>query len=250
MSEGRAMTIAFRVVALLGGLLFTLPNFWFNVQSLGDLDGQAIHVVHNAAGFVGFTMLAGIPMLLLAWRPRQVALLRLVVATSIATVIGGLLGGVLMTTLLLGPVVTVVLLALSAGRAEVFRFGSPHLLLLAVAFIGAIPAVVEGLQQADLQGGRTSGDEHLEFFHYAGMTITHLALVLCAAWSAFPGRAVRSARLLTGFAGAAMALTFAAYPDAVSSIDAIWAVALLLFSIVYIALGEVAARAASGTVAA
>ena len=204
-------------------------------------------MVHNLAGLASFTMLAGIPLLLLAWRPRQVALLRLSVACGLATVIGGLLAGVLFTSLLIGAIVPVLLLALSADRAEVFRLGSPNLLLLAVVFICAVPGVVEALRQADLQGGRTSGNEHLEFFHYAGMAIAYLTLIIGGAWSAFPARAVRTARALVGLGGAVLAVSFLAYPDAESSVEASWAVGLLLASVVYVALGEVASRTAATT---
>ena len=241
-NDRKGLTIAFRIVAVLGGLLFVPLNLWFVFQSYSGTGGQEIHVVHNTSGFVSAGLLAGIPMLLLVWRPRQVALLRLCVAAGIAFVIGGLLGGVLFTTLLIAPIVVIVVLALSPVRTEVFRLGSPNLLLLAVVFICAIPAVVEALQQADLQAGKTTGDEHLQFFHYAGMAIMYLALVLAGAWSAFPARAVRTARWLVGLGGAQLAVVFLANPHAVSSVEAKWATGLLIASVVYLALGEVASR--------
>jgi len=79
--------------------------------------------------------------------------------------------------------------------------------------------------------------------HYAVMAITYLTLVLAGAWSAFPATAVRTARALTGLAGVVLAVGFLVNPDAVSSIDATWAIGLLIASVVYLALGEVAARA-------
>ena len=240
-SSGGASTIAFRVIAILGAILFVGFQLFFVVQSIFEIDGQEIHVVHNLTGFATTGLLAGVPMALLAWRPRQVALLRLVGASTLATVIGGILAGVLVSYLLIGIAVGVLLIALSSDRAEVFRLDSPNLLLLAVTFICAIPAVVEAAQQGDLQGGRTSGDEHLEFLHYAGMCVGYLTLVLGAAWSAFPARAVRTARWLVGFGGGILAVAFLAYPDAVSSIDTGWAVGLLFASIVYMAIGEVQA---------
>ena len=249
-TPARGMTIAFRIVAAIGGLLFTVPNIVFNAQSLADSNGNGVHVVHNMAGLASFTFLGGIPMLLLAWRPRQVALLRLVVATGLATLIGALLSGVLLTSLLIPPVVAVVLVLLSPDRAEVFRLGSPAIILLALTFIAAIPLVIEALQQADLQGGRTTGDPHIEMFHYAGMAITYLSLLLCGAIAAFPGRAVRSARVLVGLGGAVLTATQLAKPHALGSIDAIWASAGLVLSVVYLAYGYVNAQPAGDGAAA
>jgi hypothetical protein len=236
-APARGRTIAFRIVAALGGLLFVAANVVFNVASLTDSDGAGIHVVHNMGGLAGFSFLFGIPMLLLAWRPRQVALLRLVVATGLASIIGALLAGVLFTNLLIPPIVAVVLLLLASDRVEMFRLGSPAMVLLALVFIAAIPVVVQALHQAALQGGRTVGDEHIEMFHYAGMAITYLAFVLCGAIAAFPGRAVRTARVLVGLGGAALTITQLAKPDALGSVDAVWAAAGLVLSIVYLAYG-------------
>jgi hypothetical protein len=239
--------IAFRIVALLGGLLFTLPSLIYAYLSIAEVDGQEIHVVHNLSALAVLGSIGGVSLLLLAWRPRQTALVRLAVASAIGGLVGAILAGVPFSYLLIGPIFAVILVALSPDRSAVFRFDSPNLFLLALAFIGAIPGVVEALQQADLQGGRMSGDEHLEMLHYATMSTSYLTLILAAAWSAFPARAVRTARLLTGSSGALLAVTFLAYPDAVSSVDTVWAVALLVLSIVYLAAGEVASRSGSSS---
>jgi hypothetical protein len=233
------MTFAFRIVAALGAILFAGYNIWFNIQSLADLDGQGAHVVHNAAGLSGYALLVGIPMLMLAWRPRQVALLRLVVAAGLATVLGGLRGGVLLSSLLIAVAFVIVLVLLSPDRAGVFRLGSPSIPLVALVFIAAIPLVVEALRQADLQGGQTSGDEHLEFLHYAGMAIAYFAILLGGFVSAFPGRAVRTARLLVGLAGVWLAAIDLLYPDALGTVDRHWAAAGLVLSVVYLVYGYI-----------
>jgi hypothetical protein len=113
--------------------------------------------------------------------------------------------------------------------------------------VGAVPAVIEALQQADLQGGRTSGDEHLEMLHYAGAAIAYLSLILAGAWSSFPGRAVRSARVLVGLGGAILAIGALAYPDAVSAIDTGWAVGALVLSVLYVVIAETIGRPRSMT---
>jgi hypothetical protein len=60
--------------------------------------------------------------------------------------------------------------------------------------------------------------------------------------SSIPGRAVRTARLLTGLAGAVLAIGFLSYPDAPGSADTTSAVALLVMSVAYLAIAEFVAR--------
>lgn len=237
------MTLAFRIVAGVFGVFFTLAQGFFVVQSIAEMDGQEVHVVHNLAGLATTTMVAGIPLLLLAWRPRQVALLRLVVAAGLATVIGGLLSGVLAApSLLIGLLPSILLLALSQDRREVFRFGPPVLALVAIAVVAAVPAVVEAVRQGDLQGGHLHGDEHIEFLHYAWMAVGVLALLIGALWSAFPARAARTARDLVGLGAALLGVSSLAYPDRIGAMDTGWAVGVLLLGILYVAVSEIVAR--------
>ena len=236
------MTRAFRIVAGVVGILLTLLQLFFVGASLAEVGGQEIHVVHNLMGLATTTVLVSVPLLLLAWRPHQVAVLRLVVAGGVASLLGGLLSGVLLSYLLTAVALPIVLLLLSPDRREVFRFGPPVVALLAIAVVGAVPAVMEAAAQGDLQGGMTQGDEHISQLHYAGMSVGYLTLILAAAWSAFPGRAARTARDLTGLAGAVLAVSFLAYPDAIGPPDTIWAIALLVLSVVYVAIAEITAR--------
>ena len=237
------MTLAFRIVAAVLGILLTVVQVAFTVPSLGSGD-QQIHVVHNLVGVATTTMTAAVPMLLLAWRPRQVALLRLVVATGIATLVGAALSGLLVSTLLIGVIPPIVLMALSADRRDVVRFGPPVLGLLAIAIVATVPAVIEAVRQGDLQGGHLQGDEHIEFLHYAGMAIGVLALWIGALWSAFPARAARTARDLVGLGAAMLGITSLAYPDRVGAMDTTWAVAVLVLGIVYVVVAEMVARRA------
>lgn len=237
------MTTAFRIVAAVFGLLFTVVQVVFTVPSFGSGSAE-VHVVHNLAGVATTTMTASIPMLLLAWRPHQVALLRLVVATGIATVVGAALSGLLVSTLLIGVIPPIVLMALSRDRRDVVRVGPPVVGLLAIAVVAAVPTAVEAIRQGDLQGGHLHGDEHIEFLHYAGMAIGVLALWLGALWSAFPARAVRTARDLVGLGAAMLGITSLAYPDRVGAMDPPWAVAVLVLGVVYVAVAEMIARRA------
>lgn len=243
------MTLAFRIVAAVFGVLFTLAQVVFVAQSIAEMDGQEVHVVHNLAGLATTTMLAGIPLLFLAWRPQQVALLRLVVAAGLATVIGGALSGVLISVMLIGLVPPVLLLALSRDRREVIRFGPPVIALLAIAIVAAVPAAMEAVRQGDLQGGHLHGDEHIEQLHYAGMAVGVLGLLLGAAWSAFPARAARTARDLVGLGAALLGASSLVYPDAVGAFDTAWAVAVLVLGVLYLAISEVVARRPEGVAA-
>ena len=86
------------------------------------------------------------------------------------------------------------------------------------------------------------GDAHTEMLHYAGMAVAYLSFVLAGLVAAFPGRAVRTARVLIGLGGAALTITQLAKPDALGSVDAVWAAAGLVVSVVYLAYGWVNAQ--------
>jgi hypothetical protein len=234
---GHGRLVAFRVLAGIGGALLTVSSFAFAVPSFVEQD-ERMHVVHNIGGLCGFVLLMGVPLLLLAWRPRQVALLRLLIAGMVASLIGGLMSGDFFAGYAIPFVWIAVVIALAPDRAELVRIGSPNLLLLAVPFVGVIPAIVYAARMADLQHG-PAADPHVELHHWSGMAVTAILLVLAAAVSSIPGRAVRTARLLTGFAGALLAVGFLAFPDKPGSVDTVWAVALLIASVVYLALSEV-----------
>jgi hypothetical protein len=105
-ARSRGTVIAFRVVAALGFVFFGILTVLFAFPSYVD-DAEKIHAFHNAAALSGYVALSGVPMALLAWRPRQVALLRLIVAVGIGSVIGAALSGVPFTYLLGVPVFTV-----------------------------------------------------------------------------------------------------------------------------------------------
>jgi hypothetical protein len=169
-----------------------------------------------------------------------VAVLRVVVATGIATIVAAVWAGIPGSELMIAPILIAIVVILAPDRGEVFRFGAPQPFLLAVAVIVAVPATLEAGRQADLQGGMTSGDEHHAMLHYAGMTTAYLALVLAAAWSAFPGRAVRTARVLVGVAGLVLGIGFIAYPHAVSSLGAAWGGGIVAVSILYVVLAVLA----------
>jgi hypothetical protein len=235
---GHGRLVAFRVLAGVGGALLALSWIAFAVPSFLDED-ERIHVVHNIGGLCSYVLLMGVPLMLLAWRPRQVGLLRLLVAAMLASLIGGLMSGDFFTGYTIPFVWIGVVIALAPDRREIVRIGSPNLLLLAVPIAGVLPAMVYAGRMADLQHGPTS-DPHVELHHWSGMAVTAILLVLAAATSSIPGRAVRTARLLTGFAGALLAVGYIAYPNKPGSVDTVWAVALLLASVVYLALAEVA----------
>ena len=238
---GRGRLVAFRVLAGIGGALLTVSSIAFAISSFVNED-ERMHVVHNIAGICGFVLLMGVPLLLLAWRPRQVALLRLLVAGMLASLIGGLMSGDFFAGYAIPFVWIAVVIALAPDRDELARIGSPNLLLLAVPVVGVIPAMVYGARMADLQHG-PAADPHVKLHHWSGMAVTAILLVLTAAVSSIPGRAVRTARLLTGFAGTVLAIGYLAFPDKPGSVDTVWAVALFIASVVYIALSEVVSSA-------
>jgi hypothetical protein len=238
---GHGRLVAFRVIAGIGGAFLTVSSIVFAVLSFVEAD-ERMHVVHNIGALCGFVLLMGVPLLLLAWRPRKVALLRLLIAGMLASLIGGLMSGDFFAGYAIPFVWIGLVIALAPDRNELARIGSPNLLLLAVPVVGVIPAMVYAARMADLQHGPAS-DPHVMLHHWSGMAVTAILLVLAAAVSSIPGRAVRTARLLTGLAGAVLAVGYLAFPDKPGSVDTVWAVALLIASVVYIALSEVASSA-------
>ncbi len=116
--------------------------------------------------------------------------------------------------------------------------------LLALPFVAAIPAVMYGLEQADLQATRPTSDPHAEFEHYGGMAAAAFSFVAAGAIAAFRGQGVRIARWLVGIGAAFIGAAFLAYPDHTSAIASGWAVALLVLGVVYTAVGELLARRA------
>ena len=240
--QTRGKLTAFRVLAGIGAVFLGGYTLFFAIATWAGADDQQIHALHNSAGVAVYLPLFVVPLIAAIRDPGgTVALFRLAVSASIAVVVAGAIGGTIISVVVTF-VIVLALLWLHPARADVLRLGGLDVPLLALVVVAAIPAVVYGLGQADLQATRPVGDPHVEFEHYAGMAGAAFAFVLSGAVAAFDGRGARIARWLVGLGGAALAASFLAYPDHASAIDREWAVAVLAISVVYLAVAEIRAR--------
>jgi len=240
---GRAT--AFRVLAILGALFLGGFGLAFAILTIAGNEDQQIHALHNVATAAVYLPLFVVPLVAAVRDPAGSATsFRIAVAASIAVVVIGAIGGTIVSALITF-VVVMLLLWLHPARDEVLRFGGLDVPLLAIVAVAAIPAVVYGLDQAALQADRPASDPHKEFEHYAAMASGALGLVLAGAVAAFGGRGDRLARWLVGLGGTALAASFLGYRDKVSTVDATWAVAALVASVLYIVVAELRSRRAA-----
>jgi hypothetical protein len=242
-AAGRGFRITATVLAVLL-ILLTVP---FAVSSMISSDPeQTIHRFHNTGGSVPTLILAA-ALVLVGWRPGDVAGMQLFVLGAIVSAVVGLVAGDLFTGLqFVGVVLAAILLALYPARADVWRARSLRPTLLAVALIAAVPAVAYALTQASFQRHGTSLDVHAQMHHYSGSAVAALALpatVLVAAVGGAGWRAV-------GWIGAAAFVVFGvsalAYSTYVSAPDPVWSWASIVGGIVVLALTELEARRPTG----
>jgi hypothetical protein len=233
---------AFRVLAILGAVFLGGFSLFFAIATIAGSEDQQIHALHNVATAAIYVPLFVVPLLLAVRDPAgSAASFRIAIAGSIVVVIIGVIGGTLVSSLITF-IVVMLLLWLHPARDEVLRFGALDVPLLAIVAVAAVPAVAYGLDQASLQADRPIEDPHKEFEHYAAMASGSIGLVVAGAVAAFGGRGERIARWLVGLGGAALSASFLAYPDHVSTVDASWAVAGLVGSVLYVAVGELRSR--------
>ena len=117
----------FSVAAVVFALIFGIALFgWIGLFLGWTSGGDQIHRVHDiGSSGVATGIFVALPLLILSWRREDIALLQMVVAAAIATVIGSLLaldwGFLVYAVILAIPVV--VLLTISKGRAHLAARG-------------------------------------------------------------------------------------------------------------------------------
>jgi hypothetical protein len=234
-SKGRAM--AFRILAGLFGAVSLVLTIPFVVGSFVN-DEDSVHRVHNVGGAAGFGLLLSVPLVLLAWRPRQTAVFRVALAMVVASVIAALLGEDLISgAYFVGPVIIVVLLVIDPWSGDVLRFRNPRIEGLGLAALATVPAVIYALDQAEIM---RSGDPmtdvtgHWEFHHWTGMAATALGLVLCGAVASFDARARRTAAFLVGGAAVVLGAVSLALPDLPSALRSPWEVFAGVWGVTYV----------------
>lgn len=249
----RGRRIAFRVVSVLTGLLllamfsFALLEvafMWLPGATLAEMlaeEGQSaaeleLHRSHFMS--VGIVAWAVVPAVVVQWRKpaRRVApMLQLVVIAVVATVLYGLSGTLgewlVEEGLVLAPVL---LLAFLHPRARsLLRRPMFDRTMVSLAAVAAIPWVVSAVADARLQLANAAGDIHAEPEHWATAALMAMAITACAfigasdhdgwrlpAWTAALGSAMYGAHSL-------------AFPDPVSAAPTAWAVAAVVWGVVF-----------------
>ena len=236
-SKGRL--IAFRVIAVLWGLItlvFTLPGAvftWF------DRSADSIHHIHLVAG-LGFGLLGGVALLLSAWKPdAQVSAFQAALAMAVAAIVAGLLGGDFVAGgAVIQVVVVAVLLTLHSDRAAVLRVRAPDPRLALIPALSLIPAVAYAITQARLQRNGIDTDPHVEMHHYSGMAWVAVGLGLCGIVAAMRSTGWRFPLWAAGVAIAALGFASLAFPDYPSVFATAWAWAAIAGGLAMIAIGE------------
>jgi hypothetical protein len=211
---------AYRIVAgVFGGLgLVASLAFMLFAPFATDPVGMA-HRLHNTAGSVG-TALLGFSLVVCAVRPSRTNALAAVCAASVASLLGGLLGGDLFTGFwFIGPLVAVALIVLTQERDQVTRRLDMRLLLLAA--LAMVPVLVYALTQTAFQ--RTAHDVHAQNHHYSGMAISAMIVVMTAAGASLRTRGwwlTAWSAAIAAVVGGAFAV---AYHDAPSAPGPAWA---------------------------
>lgn len=253
-AEGsRGRRIAFRVVSVLTGLfllaMFSIPLLevvfmWLPAATLAEMfaeEGESVaelelHRSHFMS--VGIVAWAVVPAVLVQWRKpaRRVApMLQLVVIAVMATVLYGLSGtfaeSLLEEGLVLAPVL---LLAFLHPRARsLLRRPMFDRTMVSLAAIATIPWVVSAIADARLQLANAAGDIHAEPEHWATAALMALAITACAFIGASDHDGWRLPAWIAALGSAMYGAHSLAFPDAVSAAPVVWAVAAVVWGVVF-----------------
>jgi hypothetical protein len=246
--SGRTPTAGrgFSITAGVMGVLLIGLSVPFAITSIASSDpNQTIHRFHTTGGAVPSLILAA-SLLVLAWRPSEIAAMQLFVAGAIVSAFVGVIAGDLFTGLLIvGVVLAAILLALYPPRAEVWRVAGPRLMLLGAAIVVAIPAVAYALTQAALQRHAIPGDPHGDAHHYSGAAVAAVALPATVLVAAIGGVGWRVVGWIAAAALIVFGLSALAFSTYTSAPGIVWSWASVVAGVAVVALTEVEVRRSS-----
>jgi len=247
-SMSKTRTAWFSGLAVLFSLVFGLPLFgWVGLLGGWFMSGSGeIHRVHNiAASGVATGILVATPLLILAWRRDDIALLQMVGVAAVATAIGSVLAfdRVFLIYVVILAVPVVVLLAVSRawGRYVARGAGLVPELLLAAAVAAPFWAAF-AWTNATFQRTRPANDPHVEMHHYAGMAIMAIGLVLMVVLASLRTPGWRIDGWLTGIGSAVYGAASITFPDSPGSEGASWGALAIAWGVAIVALIERRAR--------
>jgi hypothetical protein len=210
--------LAFRIVGWLIGvstIVFWLISILWTLMADAPIDRS--HRFHLVGGFAGAALIA-VFSIVFVMRPTWTAAWHVLVAQALAWLIGGLMGGDLVSGFYVTGAVGLVLLGvLHPNPRSLLRLpGHPNIALLTYALLCTIPAWIYAVENANLQHGPTS-DPHVELHHWSGLAVAALSIVGAALATSLRGEGWRVASAATAIAGVAFGiagLVFSDYPGA------------------------------------
>ena len=222
-STSRGRLIAFRIVGWLLGVLTIVLSIPFIVVSLvADDPVERTHRLHVVGGFTGLALI-GVFSIVFVMRPTWIAAWHVLVAQAIAYLVGGLLGGDLITGFWITGLAGLVLLgALHPNPGSLLRLpGNPSVALMTYALLGAVPAWIYAVTMAELQHGPAS-DPHVDLHHWSGMAVAALAIAGAGLASSLRGVGWRFAIAATAIAAVAFGLSGLVFSDLPGAPDPVW----------------------------
>jgi hypothetical protein len=236
--------------ALFGVVLFgwvSLVVGWF------ESDDRLIHRVHDlGSNGVASGLLVATPLLILAWRRHDVALLQMPGVAAVAIAVAAVLATdwVYLAFVPFALIPLLILLAISKGWR---RFGArgrgwaPELLLAAAAaapFWGAFAWTM-----ARFQANLPSIDPHVEEHHWTGMAGMAIGLILMVVLASTRTQGWRTVALLAGVGAVvygAASIAFGSFPVSgvpyPSSEGTVWGVLAIAWGVAVVGLAERRAR--------
>ena len=209
---------AFRIVGWLLGALTILPSLVYLMLSLvSDDPVERSHRFHLAGGFAGIALI-GVFSIVFVLQPSWLSAWHVLVAQTVAWLIGGLMGGDLFSGFYITAVLGLVLLAvLHPDPRSLLRLpGRPSIPLMIYALLGAFPAWIYAVTFAELQHG-PAADAHVQMHHWSGVAVSALAIMGAGLATSLRGAgwqvsatATAVAAVVFGLAG----LAFSEYPGA------------------------------------
>jgi hypothetical protein len=211
----RGRLLAFRIVGwLLGVATIGLSIPFVIIALVTDDPSQTVHRFHVVGTFFG-VVLIGVFSIVFVMRPDWIAAWHVLVAQALAYLFGGLMGGDLITGFWITGVVGLVLLgALAPDRRSLLRLpGHPSVALLTYALLGAIPAWIYAVANAELQRLGSPSDPHVSAHHWSGVAVAALAIAGAALASSLRGTGWRVAVAATAVAAIGFGLAGVIFSD-------------------------------------
>jgi hypothetical protein len=200
------------------GAITILPSLAYILLSLvSDDPADQSHRFHLVGGFAGFALI-GVFSIVFVMKPSWLSAWHVLVAQTLAWLIGGLMGGDLISGFYITALAGLVLLGVlhPDPRTLVRLPGRPSIPLMIYALLCAFPAWIYAVTYAELQHGPAT-DPHVQMHHWSGVAIAALAIMGAALATSLRGAGWQVSAAVTAVAAVVFglaALVFSGYPGA------------------------------------